>query len=170
MNSKIRPPFCASAFTLVELLVSMAVLTLLFVVMSQLVNSTTIVSTSSRKQLDADSEARVVFDRMLLDFERMIKRKDVDFLFSKQSGGGNSGSNDKFFFYSEAPAYAPSSLSFKSPVALIGYRVNSSYQLERLGKMLTWSTTGSNPGSVVFLTFPPGSTTPIPGSTLAGSW
>jgi len=156
------------AFTLVELLVSMAVLVLLITLVMQLVNSATAVTTGSRKQLDTDAQARMIFDRITDDFKKMINRRDVDCLFSRQSVG-----NDKMFFFSEAPAYSGTTLASKrSTTALIGYRINSSYQLERLGKVLTWDGKGNSPGGIVFLTFPApnASSTPIPSSTLTGNW
>src|SRR5437879_1770459 len=89
----------AAGFTLVEMLVSTAVLVLLILVVTQLVNSTALTATGSRKHTDADGQARMIFDRMANDFGRMVIRKDVDYLFTKQAG------NDGMVFYSEAPAY-----------------------------------------------------------------
>jgi prepilin-type N-terminal cleavage/methylation domain-containing protein len=168
-------PAMRDGFTLVEILVSMAVLVLLLLVIAQLVNSTIIVTTGHRKHMDADSQARLVFDRIGMDIARMVKRVDVDYLFSKQQG------NDRMFFYSEAPAYFEGgSDNFKprSTTALIGYRINSSHQFERLGKLLSWDGASTNaPGAMVFLTYPPApagspspSPTPLPASLLARNW
>jgi type II secretory pathway pseudopilin PulG len=189
--------FAAStAFTLVELLVSMTVLTLLIVAVSQMVSGTTTISTSNRQHLDADGQARLVFDRMALDFARMVKRPDVDYIFKDASVVTQPG-NDKFFFYSEAPAYfdpaddpAAATAAAQSSLALIGYRINSAtqanpYQLARLSKGLTWDESSGSatdplkdpaPGSIVFLSYPAASPspaaapTPFPASTLAGHW
>lgn len=170
MKHRSSPPPTA-AFTLVELLVATVVLALLIATVAQLTNNATTVITNSRKHMDADSQARLVFDRIANDLSRMLKRKDVDYYFDKSAG------NDRFFFYSEAPAYF-SNGSNKSPVSLIGYRINSSLQLERLGKGLAWdgAATGSSPGSVLFLTYPAASPppaagpTPYPASTISGNW
>jgi Tfp pilus assembly protein PilV len=156
------------AFTLVEVLFATVVVLLLVFLVAQITNSTSATTTNSSKHMDADSQARTIFDRMAIDFDKMLKRKDVDYVFSKQSG------NDAMWFYSEAPAYftgSPSS-SDRSTVSLVGYRINSSGQLERLGKGLEWdgvpnATLG---GSLIFLTYPIGSTTPNSASTLVGNW
>jgi len=171
-----------SGFSLVEVLVSMVVLILLILFVTQLVNSTSAVTVNSRKRMDADSQARTVFDRLAADFEGMLLRPDVDYIFAKMQG------NDKMFFYSEAPAYfSGSPLSQdRGSVSLVGYRINPNLmpalQLERLGKGLTWTgtPTGSAGGAVTFLTYPSVSAspspatspapTPFPTSTLAGNW
>jgi hypothetical protein len=110
----------------------------------------------------------MIFDRMAIDFDKMVKRTDLDYAFLKQTG------NDAMWFYSEAPAYFTGSpgASARSTVSLVGYRINSSYQLERLGKGLEWDGTPTSTlgGSVVFLTYPPGNNTPLPLSTLVGNW
>lgn len=157
----------APAFTLVELLVAMAVLVILVLLVSQLVNNASITTLNSRKHLDADSEARMVFDRMGYDFARMPKRTDLDYIFFSNQEG-----NDKMFFYSEAPGYDTSVAALESTTSLVGYRVNSSLQLERLGKALTWdgNASGVNPGGEVFLSYPAGSNTPDPSTTLDGVW
>jgi uncharacterized protein (TIGR02599 family) len=120
-----------TAFTLVEMLVSVAVLVLLMTFVAQMMNSTMLSTTLSGKHVDTDGEARLVFDRMAVDFGRMFRRNDVDYIFSKQpdpnnpnSLGATSGSSDEMFFYSEAPAYfaAPiSGTNYNSSVALTGY-------------------------------------------------
>lgn len=154
-----------TAFTIVEILVSVTVLAILVAVVSQLTNAAAGTIMGSRKHLDADSQARMVFDRMAIDFERMVRRKDVDSIFSKQNG------NDKMFFYSEAAVYSgTTTAAARNTIGLVGYRINTGYQLERLGKALTWEGAGNAPGSVVFLTFNGGATTPDPKSTLAGNW
>ena len=167
-----------------ELLVAVTVLVLLIVMVAQLTDSATSVTSNSRKHMDADSQARVVFDRMANDFARIVNRKDVDYLFFKQNGSG-SGANDKLFFFSEAPAYYDDTVSGgkKSSVALVGYRIHlnpdpdnagkQAPQLERLGKGLLWNgqvNSGADPGAMVFLTGTPGSAIPDPASTLAEHW
>lgn len=161
------------AFTITELIVAVSVLTLMTTFVAQLIKNATLVTTYSRKRADADSQARLVFDRMAGDFARMLKRTDVDYLFSKQTG------NDRMFFYSEAPAYydgSSSDGSKRSSLALLGYRINSSYQIERLGKQLNWGGDSSTaPGSAIFLVRPAPSVstpkpTPVPASLLENNW
>ena len=185
-----------SGFTLIEMLVSMVVLVLLIVAVSQMVNSTATLTKNSGKHMDSDSQARDVFDRLAMDFAGMVRRPDADCLFVKSTGSGGNALNDKFFFYSEAPAYfsgdagtgATPAPQNDSTLSLVGYRVNAGlippYQLQRLGKGLTWtgSPNGAQGGAAVFLTFPapsaspsPSATvsptpSPLPTSTLAGNW
>jgi hypothetical protein len=134
-----------AAFTLVELLVSIGVLLILVLVIAQLFNGAAMTATGSRKRLDADGIARAVFDRMEGDFERILKRPDVDYDFAKQPG------NDTMYFYAESSGYPGASGTAGSTVSLVGYRINSQYQLERLGQRLAWS---GAPG-VIFLTNSP---------------
>ena len=186
-----RPWF--AAFTLIELLVSLTVLALLTVALASMVNSVSQATTLDRRHLEADNEARRVFDRLGADFVRMFKRPDADSIFAStvDASTPTPGPNDKMFFYSEAPAFfdnAPPSAS-QGTAALIGYRVPNAnttadathrWQLERLGKGLTWDrpSASATPGAVVFLTFPAASPspapspTPFPTSTLAdpGNW
>jgi hypothetical protein len=171
------------------MLVSMAVLSLIMILVGQLINSAAISTILSGKQIGTDSQARMLFDRMAIDFSRMPPNTDVDFIFSKQTG------SDKMFFYSEAPGYYDTSSGAglylsatvpdpKSSMALIGYMVNTGsnntgggivpppYCLQRLGKGLIWDSqaAGSGLGGLAFLTFAtPGATTPLPQSALAGT-
>ena len=175
-----KPP----GFTLVEMLVSVAVLVILVLLISQLFNSATATATMSRSHIDADEAARRVFDRMGNDLAAMVRRSDVNYIFYKQpsAGSGQSG-NDAMFFYSEAPGYLISSATSAmvttgsaGTVALVGYRINqfNPYYpgvpvMERLGENLTWGgapdNSGTFPGGMVFLTNPISAI-----STLAGNW
>jgi prepilin-type N-terminal cleavage/methylation domain-containing protein len=173
-------PLIANAFTLIELLVSMTVLTLIVALVGQLIGGATKVTTSNRQHLDADSQARLTFDRLAIDIGRMLRRPDVDYMFSRPTGGSSLGANDRMFFYSEAPAFYDgdsSTLQSRSSLALLGYRINAAYQLERLGKLLTWDGIPANgaagssaPGGIMFLSCPSATLNPDPLSTLAGNW
>ena len=169
----------AAGFTILELLVSVAVLALLVAVVSMIVGSASKVVKPSVQRMDSESQARLVFDRMANDFAKMVKRNDADYLF--YSGAGN----DAMFFYSEAPGYYDDSntaRSKKSNLALIGYRINTANAaypntpvLERLGLGLTWdgSNSAGGPGGPVFLTANAAAANPAvpdPATTLAGNW
>ena len=139
-------------FTLVELLVSLGVLSLLVFFVTSLVNSAATITTLGHKQMDADSQARQFLDRMAIDFAKMVKRNDLDF-FAKgttapNSVGGAMAGNDRIAFFSQLPGYYPtgSTTASQSPVSLIAYRVNSDStnnslynKLERMGKGLVWN-------------------------------
>ena len=145
------------AFTLVELLVSMVVLVILVFLATQLVNSAATVTILGHKRMDADSQARQVFDRMAVDFAQMMKRPDVDYYYSTGLQNGTLR-NDQMAFYSAVPGYySSSSSSQQSPLSLVAYRVNSdpnsaSYnKLERLGKGLVWNGVPPPDTPIVFL-------------------
>src|SRR2546430_3165296 len=94
-----------SGFTLVEVLVAITVLVVVILLVAQLTNSATITTVNSQKRVDADAEARMVFDRIGNDFAAMPKRPDVDYFFWKNTGTGTTGLNDMMYFFSEAPGY-----------------------------------------------------------------
>src|SRR5438105_12280777 len=154
------------AFSLVEILVSIAVLTLLLLIVSQLVSHATALTRTGNKHIDTDTQARVVLDRIAIDIGQMLKRNDVDYYikqpikynghsnghgFGKKLQTGQQGS-DQIAFFSQVSGYYPPTGS-QSPVSLVAYRVNedstsASYlKLERLGKGLLWNgvSTSNNP-------------------------
>lgn len=151
------------AFTLVEMLVAMAVLTLFLLVLAQLLSSAATITTQSNKRMDADSQGRLVLDRMAVDFGQMVERSDVDYYLKGGTGGSQTG-NDQIAFYSHVRGYYPPSGS-QSPVSLVAYRVNSLSgatafnKLERMGKGLLWN--GVSPSSTPVVFSP---------QTISGSW
>ena len=146
------------AFTLIELLISLAVTALIILMVAQLMNSTTAVARTGNKHIDTDTQARAVLDRMLLDFGKMLKRTDVDYYLKGLAsykghgkghgyGQGKAGKDqlgsDQIAFFSQVPGYYPA--GSQSPLSLVAYRINNdsnsaSYlQLERMGKGLLWN-------------------------------
>src|SRR5204862_2724616 len=112
-------PNASAAFTLTELLVTMSVLVLLVFLFTQLLNSAATITILGHKQMDADSQARQLFDRMAVDFAQMVKRSDVDYYvksswFASGPPPGVTGvrtllqpGNDQIAFYSAVPGYYP---------------------------------------------------------------
>jgi type II secretory pathway component PulJ len=159
----LRSHCCSTGFTLVELLVSVGVLVLLILLATQLLNSAATITTLGHKRMDADSQGRQLLDRMATDFTQMVKRPDVDYYLKSPANPQTTGRNDQLAFYSSVPGYYGTSPSpapgatTKSPVSLVGYRVNSdtassSYnRMERLGKGLAWNGFSSGWTPVVFL-------------------
>lgn len=158
----LQPLQCSkvNAFTLAELLITVGLLALLVLLFTQLLNSAATITTLGHKQMDADSQARQLLDRMAVDFAQLVKRSDVDF-FAKgtvapNSVGGAMAGNDRIAFYSGVPGYYPSTGS-QSPVSLVAYRVNSdstssSYnKMERMGKGLVWNGVSPTDTPVVFM-------------------
>ena len=134
----------------------------------------TLTTIGSRKHMDADSQARLIFDRMADDFATMAAAPGRGLHILQKCNWGDGGECDAMFFYSEAPAYA--NVSGNQSTVSPGYRINSTtFQLERLGEALTWDTATSNdasslmtsnttPGGVVFLTYDEGQRLPPPAS------
>jgi prepilin-type N-terminal cleavage/methylation domain-containing protein len=153
-----------AGFTIVELLAATAVLTVLILIVSQMVSSTSRTVGHDERRLESDANARMVFDRMQMDFDGMPKRGDLDVSFIKKNGGD---SNDSFFFYSQAPGSATATTN-RNTLSLVGYTVDTEYHLDRYGKGLFWD---GGTDTVNFLTF--SSTTgytPVDKSTIAGTF
>src|SRR6266550_8259536 len=112
----------AAGFTLAELLVSILVLVIITVMASQLMSSASAIARNGHKHFDTDTAARVVLDRMALDFAQMVKRTDVDYYVKQKiykghgnghgcgAGRNNDLGSDQIAFYSQVPAYNPDPL------------------------------------------------------------
>src|SRR5215471_12698828 len=161
-------------FTLVELLISIVVVTIIVLMVAQLMSNAAAVTRTGNKHIDTDTQARIVLDRMAQDFGRMLKRTDVDIYIKaplgyrnpKAHGNGKklkSGElgNDQMAFYGEAPGYYPA--GSQSPASLVAYRIDNKptsatyLQLQRMGKGLLWNgnsngTTSTSPYPIVFTT------------------
>jgi type II secretory pathway component PulJ len=142
-----------AAFTLTELLVSVAVLVALVLLFSRLFLSASAITASGNKRMETDGQVRPLFERLAADLAQMAKRSDLDF-FGKgttapNSIGGTMSGNDQFAFYSAVPGYHASSGS-PGPVSLIAYRINTN-TLERMAKGLLWNGASSTDAPVVFL-------------------
>lgn len=135
--------FCG-AFTLVELLLVMAIFAMMALMMLRMVGNTTELISRAEKRIDTDAQSRLIFDRMASDFQGMAKNPSVNFWFNAQTG------NDAFYFFSEATGHFADSDPYgiastaRNTVSLVGYRVsdvtsgNTRFELERLGRGLHW--------------------------------
>jgi prepilin-type N-terminal cleavage/methylation domain-containing protein len=131
------------AFTLVEMLVSAAVLGILVLMLAQMVGLSSQAITFNEKRLDAVGQARLVFDRIGMDLAARPRRADLGMAFTKNGSSGSSpGTNDSFAFYSEMTGYTGT-----RHISLIGYQIQQSsglpYQLERSATGLDWAATGN---------------------------
>jgi len=163
---------CDSGFTLAELVVSVSVLVLLVFLATQMFNSAATITRLGHKQMDADSQARQLLDRMAIDFAQMVRRSDVDYYVKSDLPFGSllrrvpQPGNDQIAFYSGVPGYYPPNGS-QSPVSLVAYRVNSvsansAYtKTERLGKGLVWNAISTTATTVVFIPIPLASPLPV---------
>lgn len=143
----------SAAFTLTELLVSVAVLVALVLLFSRLFLSATAITASGNKRLEIDGQISPLFERLAADFSQIAKRSDLDF-FGKgtsapNSTGGTMPGNDRLAFYSAVPGYHASNGS-PGPVSLIAYRISAN-TLERMAKGLLWNGASTTDTPVVFL-------------------
>src|SRR5437763_7117099 len=115
----------------------MSVLVLLVFLFTQLLNSAATITILGHKQMDADSQARQLLDRMAVDFAQMVKRTDVDYyLKSSQPSTGTppdcttcvpqTSGNDQIAFFAATSGYYPPAPTpgSQSPISLIAYRIN----------------------------------------------
>ena len=156
-------------FTLVEMLISVVIMTLLILIVTEVVNTAATVARPANKHIDTDTQARVVLDHLALDFSRMLKRTDIDYYVKAPTGYKNPNAhgqgkklqtgqkgNDQIAFFTQVPGYYPSTGS-QSPISLVAYRVNAnpssaSYlMLERMGKGLVWNGVSNSNIPLVFV-------------------
>ena len=132
-----------SAFTLLELLVAMAVLALIGVVLSQIIGATGKTTRISNRAIDAASQARVAFDRLGRDFTNLVKRTDSVFVSS-------STSPDLMLFLSlvNAASLPGSNASDNRGISVVAYRIASDIAnadrlcLLRGARAINWNDTG----------------------------
>ena len=173
-----KPPARLAGFTLIEIMVAVAVLVILILFVAQLTNSVTAITRVGTKHMDADTQARTVLDRLGFDIGRMIRRNDLDYYikgpasytghgnghgWGKKLTGGQQGS-DQCAFFASVPGYYPQS-SGQGPISLVAYRVNQNsasatapyLQLERLAKGLLWNGVSNltNPNAIYPVVFLP---------------
>lgn len=106
----------ALAFTLIEILVSMVILLVLGLLISQVLTMTSDVTRLSNRKLDSLGQARVVFDRMEADWMHALARPDAPRRFGNPNA---SGSEPWMAFLSEVPSSVPNARG----VSLVGYRM-----------------------------------------------
>jgi type II secretory pathway component PulJ len=189
----VNAPLCRGrgGFTLAELLVSIFVLVIIIFMVAQLLTSATAITRTGHKHIDTDTQARIVLDRMALDFARMLKRTDVDYYVKQRSGykghgnghGWGQGHNgdlgsDQIAFFSQVAGYYPTGP--QSPISLVAYRVNEGNssnpaygRLERMAKGLHWAGVDDNSTNAPYpIIFAPGqvTTSPNPTGPWAGPW
>src|SRR5436309_3626147 len=155
------------AFTLAELVLSVGVLVLLVLLTTQLLNSAATIMTLGHRQMNADSAARELFDRMAIDFAQMVKRADVDYYLKSSTTASDctlctrQRGNDQIAFYSTVPGWSALTGAQQSPVSIVGYRIHVSpdtfsNRMERLCEGLIWNGATSDtradgrPASVIF--------------------
>ena len=128
------------------MLVAVAVLSMIIVLVARLYNAASITTSTGTKRMNVNAELRPLFNRLSSDLSKMVLRDDIA-AYAKtadtpQSGGANRGQNDILAFYSLVDGFFPTSSTAekKQPqTSLLSYRINTSYQLERMAKGLAFA-------------------------------
>lgn len=142
-------------FSLLELLVAIAIVGVLIALMNFVISSALMTTTLSQKNIDAVNQAQLVMNRMALDIALMPVRPDIDYVFSKKY------LNDSLSFYSTTEGYYPSNDSKATPIprmlSVIGYRLNEVSSgsgkipvLERGARQLDWTSGGPASGAMCY--------------------
>jgi len=137
----------------VEILVSFTILGLIMVGVAQMMNSALNATLGGYKHMDADTQARMVLDRMAFDISKITKRTDIDYYFNKVATSDSTYvGNDRMAFYTEAGGYYPPGTTpmQDGEVSLVGYMVNSNFQLMRLSKGMVWNGVSGGASAMVF--------------------
>lgn len=136
------------AFTILELLVAIAVLAMIVGLLATAMSEASRLTVRGHKQMDLDSDARLVFDRIASDIRRLVPGDDIDAGFVTDDSG-----NSRPAFFTRVRGVGGTSSSVR-PVSLVGYRLfqagarnvgSPPLQLQRAAVASEW--TGS------FLTF-----------------
>ena len=129
------------AFTLVEMLVALAIVGILVVMINQIMGSASATTMRSQKNLDAASEAQFILDRMAIDFGQMPLRSDVDYEFADAPLGSGT-----IAFYSTVDGLASGSAETTATartLSVVGYKMVTDPVvgpvLERGARQLDWS-------------------------------
>ena len=132
-----------SAFTLLELLVAIAILALIGVVLSQIIGATGKTTRISNRAIDAASQARIAFDRIGRDLTNLVRRQDSVFVSSP------AGSNLLLFLsLVNAPGLPGSSVSDNRGISIVAYRIAPDATnanrlcLLRGARAINWNDTG----------------------------
>jgi len=143
------------AFTLVEILVAMAVFILIVLMVAQIFSGSSTAITQSNKSMSALDASQAVFQQIGLDIARMLIRDDVDYSFAKVASGttGNLAGNDSFSFYSRTAGLASTgtpTAGTSRALSVVKYQVvqNTTTALQELdygAQQIDWDNSGSNP-------------------------
>ena len=124
------PRACVRAFTLIEVLVAIAILGLIVVLVAQIFNGSTAAISQNDKSMDALDAAQVVFQQVGLDISRMIQRDDVDYTFVKNAAGAaaHPAGNDVLSFYAQTSGLSSTGAPVNSsprPLSVVGYKIRT---------------------------------------------
>jgi len=119
------------AFTLVEVLVAMAIFLFMAVIVASITGGVSQVAGQSQRRMSVDGGVRQSLSRISSDFSRAIIRSDLPFRIEKKSG------NDSLIFLAAAEGY-----SAGRGITMLGYQVTNA-SLQRGAEATTWTSSGA---------------------------
>jgi prepilin-type N-terminal cleavage/methylation domain-containing protein len=120
------------AFSLVEVLVAMAIFLFMAVLVASITGGVSQVAGQSQRRMSVDGGVRQSLSRISSDFSRAIIRSDLPFRIEKKPG------NDSLIFLAAAEGY-----STGRGITMLGYQV-ANESLQRGAEATTWTSNGSS--------------------------
>jgi len=120
------------AFSLVEVLVAMAVFLFMAVMVASITGGVSRIAGQSQRRMSVDGSVRQSLSRISADFSRAIIRSDLPFRIEKKSG------NDSLIFLAAAEGY-----SSGRGITMLGYQVANA-TLQRGAEATTWTSNGAS--------------------------
>lgn len=124
-------------FTLVEMLVSIAILTLLFVGLTQVLKHSAGAIHVNNGSMDSLRAGESIFSTLAMDVSRMLIRKDVEYAFDKKTG------DDQLAFYTRNFGLGTSnSPGLARPLSVVSYQMRTHSgrtQLEYAAQQVDWA-------------------------------
>lgn len=105
-------------FTLVEVLVSIAILTIILVMATQITISARDTTTTSQRFIDAERQVGRIFGQLQRDFDSMLVRNDIPWQFEKEEG------DDRLIFLTQRDGYSiDGGIAADRGISIAHYRV-----------------------------------------------
>ena len=120
------------AFSLVEVLVAMAIFLFMAVLVASITGGVSQVAGQSQRRMSVDGGVRQSLSRISSDLSRAIIRNDLPFRIEKKSG------NDGLMFFAAAEGY-----SAGRGITMLGYQVTNE-SLQRGAEATTWTSNGAS--------------------------
>jgi len=144
----------AGGFTIIELLVSSAVLALLVTALAATFSNFIGFTSSSGKRLENNNQMRTIFDRMSFDLSSSVRNGGLEVIFSKnaQARGGGSTLNDSMIFFTDARTAHDSRLARVAYEVDQGGNAATGVQFSSLFRGVDPFNWSDNPGSTTMST------------------
>lgn len=126
-HARRNPHAPVAGFSLIEILVAMAVFLVIALILLQMSESTMRVTNQSERRIEVDSDAWQALSRISADVSRAIIRSDLPWRIEKSPG------NDSIAYFAQADAYTPG-----RGISMVGFRVKD-YVLERGVQATSWN-------------------------------